>query len=121
MGGDMKELITAGQVERLFVVLAILLPALGLAGGWWRGRRRNAPREGAITGLAIGLLGPLNWVMWRVYNAITDRVCLDTVRNRVINVVLLLAAGALVGIGAGIAIRRTNAARPPAPPADKQE
>src|SRR5947209_4269913 len=118
MGGELREIVDAGQVGRAFALAAIILPLLGLAVGAWWGRGRQQLRRGALFGLLIGLLGPLNWLLWYVYNRITDSVGLDTVRNLVINLVLFLAVGAIIGTGIGLASRRL---RPPAdtePPTD---
>jgi Na+/proline symporter len=108
MGGEMREILEAEQVGRLFAVLAVVLPPLCLIAGWWYGGRRQAARQGAIWGLAVGLLGPLNWVMWLVYNLITDSLGLDTVRNLIVNVGLFVVVGALIGVGAGFALRRAG-------------
>src|SRR5947208_2513661 len=68
MGGDLHEIVDAGQVGRLFAILALLLPAAGLLCGWWYGVRRGTVRHGVAYGLLIGLLGPLNWALWLLYN-----------------------------------------------------
>ena len=111
MGADMREIVDAEQVGRLFAVLAVALPPIALLCGWLLGRRRNSSRRGAMYGLLAGLIGPLNWVLWRTYNAITDALGLDTVRNLVINLVLFLIVGALTGLVVGLVLRR---AQPPA-------
>ena len=121
MGGDMREIVDAEQVGRLFAVLAFLLPPLCLLGGWWFGGRRRMARQGAIYGLLAGLLGPLNWTLWTVYNRITDTVGLDTVRNLVINVALFVVVGALIGVAAGLAIRRVGAPPNERQPTDETE
>jgi hypothetical protein len=41
----------------------------------------------------------LLWVMWRVYNAITSRLGLDTVANLLVNLALFVIVGALCGAG----------------------
>jgi hypothetical protein len=121
MGAEMREMVDAEQVGRLFAALALALPPLGLLFGWWYGSRLGSRRRGAIYGLLAGLIGPLNWCMWRLYNAITDSVGLDTVRNLVINLVLFVVVGTVIGIGSGLISRRVAIAsgRPPAP--DKAE
>ena len=106
MGGELREIVDAAQIGRIFALCAILLPVCGLLLGAWFGKRRQQMQRGAITGLLIGLLGPLNWLMWRIYNAITDAVGLDRVSNLAINLLLFLIVGALIGIGAGMVRHR---------------
>jgi len=121
MGGDMREIVDADQVTHLFTILAFVLPLLGPLAGWWYGSRRQQPRRGAILGALVGLLGPLNWLMWRIYNAITDSVGLDTVRNLVINLILFLVSGAVIGVAAGFALRRFGGVQPASDPPDDAE
>ena len=121
MGGDMREIVDADQVTRLFTILAIVLPPLCLLIGWLYGSRNQNQRRGAILGLLAGLLGPLNWLMWRIYNAITDAIGLDTVRNLVVNLILFLVSGAVIGVVAGFAIRRTRGVQPASDPPDDAE
>jgi hypothetical protein len=97
---DLHEIVTVAQVEKLFALLAMAVPLAGLAIGALAGARRRQTGRGAMLGLGIGLIGPLNWLLWHLYNALTDRNGLDTVLNLAINLVLFLILGA--GIGAGI-------------------
>ena len=53
------------------------------------------------------MVGPLNWLLWKMYNALTDRNGLDSVRNLVINFVLFVLIGASIGIGIGLWQRRS--------------
>lgn len=121
MGAEMKELIDADQVSRLFGLLAIILPPLCLFGGWCIGGRRGQRRQGIVAGLLIGLLGPLNLLMWRVFNGITDTVGLDTVRNLLINVALFVTVGVVIGVATGFALRRFDAATANSSPTDESE
>jgi len=121
MGGDMREILDAQQVSRLFVVLALILPPLCALGGFFYGRRRQPIRNWALYGFLIGLLGPLNLAMWHVYNGITDALGLDTVRNLAVNVVLFVLVGTLIGVGAGAALRRARVNAGALQPQDKAE
>jgi hypothetical protein len=121
MGGDLREIVDTEQVSRLFALLAFLLPPLCLLSGWWYGSRRASPRRGAATGLFVGLLGPLNWALWRVYNVITDANGLDTTRNLIINLVVFLAVGAITGIIVGMVIRRGHSAPGERSPTDNSQ
>src|SRR5690348_12153185 len=110
--GSLHEIISTGTVDRLFTLLALLLPIGGAIIGGAVGRRRQNVRGGAQLGLLVGLIGPLNWLLWRVYNALTDRIGLDTVRNVAVNLLLFVVIGALIGVGIGWFTR--PAAQPPA-------
>lgn len=96
----MQEIVTAKQVDTLFLALAIAGPLMGAGIGWLRDKR-------AFTGLLWGLLLTANWVLWRIYNAITDQLGLDTVRNLLVNLALFVVLGAVAGyLGALHAKRR---------------
>lgn len=99
--GSMREIVDAAAVGHMFALLAILGPILGLGIGALLGVWRKKLRQGALTGLFCGLLGPLNWLLWKVYNAITDANGLDTVRNLLINLALFIGVGAAIGFGIG--------------------
>lgn len=98
----MQEIITAKQVDALFLTLAIAAPVAGAAIGWMRGKR-------ALTGLLWGLLLTANWILWRLYNAITDRLGLDTVRNLLVNLTLFVVLGAVAGYLAALRAKRRDA------------
>jgi hypothetical protein len=61
--------------------------------------------------------------MWSVYNALTDRIGLDTVRNLEVNVVLFAAVGLVIGFGAArLRGRFVEAGRAASPePHDEQQ
>jgi hypothetical protein len=96
----MRELVDLAAVERLFELLALLLPLLGLGIGaalQFSGRRPGA----LVTGFLLGLLGPANWLLWHIFNGIEDHYGLDSVKAMLINLALFAA----LGIGVGLAIR----------------
>ncbi|MCS6949428.1 MAG: hypothetical protein RMM06_04805 [Armatimonadota bacterium] len=95
----MQEIITAQQVDRVFLILAIVGPLVGAAVGWARGRR-------TLQGLLWGMLLTANWLLWRVYNAITDRLGLDTVRNLLVNLALFVTLGVVAGFLAAWRVKR---------------
>lgn len=93
---DMRELVTTRQVEAAFRAIAIAAPLLGALAGAALGRRswRFGPRRGFL----LGLLGPANLLLWWLYNAMTDRMGLDTVRNLLVNMAMFVAIGGTVGL-----------------------
>jgi predicted transporter len=99
----MKELIDPHQAHLLMLGVLILAPVLGLA---WGVASKRLP-----LGLAVGLLvGIGNYALWTVYNAITDKLGLDTVKNLLVNLGLFVFIGIAVGIGAGLyTARKQNA------------
>jgi RsiW-degrading membrane proteinase PrsW (M82 family) len=107
----MHELVDLNAMDRLFLLAAVLLPILGLAAGAALGARTGNPKRPALSGLAIGLLGPLILALWRLYNAITDRLGLDTVRNLVVNLIVFVAAGLIIGFAVGLVARRGGGER----------
>lgn len=88
----MKELIDPHQAELLMLAVLIMAPLVGLA---WGALTKRTGR-----GMVIGLLiGVGNYALWRVYNAITDRLGLDTVKNLLVNLGLFIVLGVLIGLG----------------------
>jgi len=52
--------------------------------------------------LVIGLLvGGGNFALWTLYNAITERLGLDTVKNLLVNLALFVVLGVVIGLGVG--------------------
>ena len=98
---EMKEIITMEQANRLFLMLAVVIPVIGLLVGGLLGSRRGNAGRGALTGLLFGLIGPANLLLWNVYNAITDRLGLDTVKNLLVNLGLFIALGVVAGLICG--------------------
>jgi hypothetical protein len=91
----LKELIDEQQAHRLMLGVLALAPVIGLMWGL------VAKRIG--WGLALGLLvGVGNYALWTVYNVITERLGLDTVKNLLVNLGLFVVVGIVVGLGAGI-------------------
>ncbi len=106
--GELQEIVDLAAVERLFRLLAIIGPLIGLAVGAVMGRRSGHLRQGTLAGLLIGLLGTLNWLMWRIYNAITESNGLDTVKNLLLNVGLFAAAGVILGLASSAWRRKAS-------------
>ena len=89
----MKELIDAHQAHLLMLGVLGIAPLIGLLWGFL------AKRAGR--GLLIGVLvGAGNFALWNGYNAITDKLGLDTVKNLLTNLCLFIVLGVVIGIGA---------------------
>jgi hypothetical protein len=94
----MRELVELSAVERLFGLLAVALPIVGLGIG--AAIQFGARRPGAwARGLLVGLLGPANWLLWRLYNGIENRYGLDSVKALLLNLAIFAALGVAIGIG----------------------
>lgn len=107
----MKELVTRQQADTLFSALLVLGLVAGLVAAVIARRRRGNP---LLAALAVG--GPLLLVgaMWPVYNAITDRIGLDTVKNLLVNAILFVAVGIACGVfWAWLTTRRIPGSVPP--------
>ncbi len=98
---DMKELINAHQSHLLMLTVLVLAPLLGLAWGVWAMRLGR----GVGTGLAVGVG---NFLLWTLYNAITAKLGLDTVKNLLVNLGLFVGLGLLVGAGWGVWVSRRH-------------
>lgn len=102
MGDPNKELISLHQANGLMLAVLVLAPLVGLA--WGAAKKRLVP------GFTLGLLvGAGNYGLWTVYNAITEHLGLDTVKNLLVNLGLFVIVGLLVGIGAGAYASKINA------------
>ena len=98
----MKELIDPHQAHLLMLGALALAPLAGLV--WGIAAKR------LVFGLSIGILvGGGNYAFWTVYNAITEKLGLDTVKNLLVNLGLFVVIGVVAGIGAGVyAARKQN-------------
>ncbi len=104
MGDPNKELISLHQANLLMLAVLVLAPLVGLV--WGAAKKRLVP------GLVIGLLvGAGNYALWTVYNAITEHLGLDMVKNLVVNLGLFVVVGLLVGIGAGVYASKRGAGK----------
>jgi len=72
-------------------IILVLAPLIGLA---W-GAATKKIKTGLLTGLAIGAG---NFILWHVYNAITNRLGLDTVLNFEVNLGLFIVVGIIIGV-----------------------
>ena len=115
---DMQELVSIEDFDRFFAWAAAAGPPLGLLLGAWLGQRRGAVRSGAVRGALIGLLGPANWLLWRMYNALTDRMGLDSVANLLLNLAIFLSLGLGSGLAYGLLLRRRAEHRTATPQQD---
>ena len=87
----MKELIDERQAYLFMLAVLIAAPLIGLIWGVLTKR--------LVRGLAVGLLvGVGNYALWTVYNAITDKLGLDTVKNLLVNLVLFVVIGIVAGL-----------------------
>ncbi len=102
----MREIVTMEQANSLFFILAIAIPIVGVVIGAGIGARRGDAGRGAVRGFLVGLLGPANLLLWNIYNLITDRLGLDTVKNLVVNLTLFVALGMIAGLITGRLYRK---------------
>jgi drug/metabolite transporter (DMT)-like permease len=100
----MKELITLDQANQLMLAATVVIPIVGLI---W-GVVAKQIKTGLIWGLLVGVG---NLVMWKVYNAITDNLGLDTVKNLLVNLALFVVIGLIAGFVAGMKSRRQVSSR----------
>lgn len=90
----MKELIDEHQAHLLMLGVLCLAPVIGLIWGLLA--------KSLVRGLTVGVLvGGGNYALWTVYNAITDKLGLDTVKNLLMNLGLFVVLGIVIGLAAG--------------------
>lgn len=91
----MKELIGLHQSYLLMLGVLVLAPLVGL--GWGIVNKRLP------FGVVVGVLaGGGNYALWTAYNAITQKLGLDTVANLLVNLGLFVALGIVIGVGVGL-------------------
>jgi DMSO/TMAO reductase YedYZ heme-binding membrane subunit len=90
----MKELITLQQANTLMLIVLVAAPFAGALWGYFAKQLKS----GALWGLAIGVG---NLALWRIYNGITDRLGLDTVKNLLVNLGLFILIGLVIGVAIG--------------------
>ena len=104
--GDLHEIVDIVLVGKIFSLLAILTPIIGIVIGSLWGMKRSTLRIGMIRGVVFGMIGPMNWLLWTAFNAISNHTGLDSVKNVVLNMLLFIFTGVILGIGFGKAHRR---------------
>ena len=95
----MKELIDPHQAQMLMLGILLAAPLIGLA--WGMIAKRVV--MGALVGIAVGAG---NFALWTIYNSITERLGLDTVKNLVVNLAMFIGIGIVIGVIVGMAGRR---------------
>ena len=95
---DLHEIVDISAVNRIFGWVAILLPISAVLIGYFTAVNGKSRMLSALRWLMWGLLGPFNWLMWRLYNALSDRNGLDSVSNVVVNFVIFVVVGCLLGV-----------------------
>jgi hypothetical protein len=93
----MHELISLSQANHIMIAILIVAPVIGAIWG--------VITKELLRGLVYGVvIGAGNYILWNVYNAITDNLGLDTVKNLLVNLGLFI----VVGVVAGLVVARIN-------------
>ena len=101
----MQEMVTRAQADTLFTILFVLGIIAGPTAGLLARRRGgDALTTALLWGAPLVLVG----VLWRVYNAITDRIGLDSVANLAVNFGLFIIVGIACGLGWTMLAARRN-------------
>lgn len=99
----MQELVTVEQAEAVLRTLVWAGPLLGLVIGAIAGAVLRQGASVAWRGLAVGLLGPIIYALWRLfgymvrYNPQTERAGLHSVATLALSALLFIVVGALLG------------------------
>jgi len=108
-------------VGALFLALIVATPAAAVVGGFIHRRltKRTSRRAVALWSV-VALSGPLNYGLWRLYNAIEDHWGLDRVEPLLINFTIFI----FLGVAIGLVLRRLlrpKPANPEPPPANSEK
>ena len=93
----MNEIISLNTIETLFIALAVALPVVGLLVGVWRKR--------VLVGLGWGMAGSINYLLWKMYNALTNHFGLDTMLNLYLNLAIFAVLGLTAGFVIGMRVK----------------
>jgi hypothetical protein len=105
----MRELVSPQQAEVIIRVVAGGLLALGVVGGAVMAALVRPRRTGVIAGGFVALAGALVYALWLVYNAVTARLGLDSVRALLINLGVFVFVGLGYGLVLSVIWRRATA------------
>ena len=100
----MQELVTVEQAESVLRWLVLGGPLLGLIVGTLIGAARHRPACTAWRGFAVGLIGPVIYLMWRLfsylvrYNPETGEAGLHKVSVMLLSALIFVVVGALLGV-----------------------
>ena len=96
--GDLHEIVDLNAVNRLFLILAVITPILGILTGYLVGKRNASFKRSFLSWTFLGLLGPLNLLMWTIYNSLANSNGIDSVRNLSLNFFIFLSVGGVAGV-----------------------
>ncbi len=100
----MHELIDLGKFELALQILAAVTLPIGLIIGTYLGRVRGAMRTQIIRGAAVGLAGPIIYLLWRYYRWMvrldpeSGYVGLHRPGVLAVNVGVFIIVGAILGL-----------------------
>lgn len=105
MAAELRQLVDPATAERIVLALAAFISLSGLGAGAVLGILRRSFARDFLGGVAVALLGPVVWLLWRVYNAVENAFGLDSVKALVVNLMVFVIAGFAIG-AAGARLRR---------------
>lgn len=120
---DFHEIVDLAQFARVVQALAIIVPVVAILIGLIVGAARKRIVAGLIKGVAIGLLGPIIYGLWLMYNHLirydpaTGYVGLHHVSVLLLNVAVFAVVGVLLGLAYSRVFRATVAPDAPTDPA----
>ena len=102
----MHEIVSPGQAEAIVRGAALGLVGVGIAAGAIGALFVRSRRAAPIVGALVAVAGGLAYILWMVYNSLTARFGLDSVKALLINLGVFAVVGLVYGVLAGIIWRR---------------
>jgi hypothetical protein len=96
----MKELFDPAAVERIMLFLAIGGPLVGLIIGSMLGAHRRSSVPTIAAGTLLGALCSVAYGAWKLCNAITNALGLDSMANLALQLALFAVVGCILGVAA---------------------
>lgn len=91
-----QELVREESVVHIFGLLCWFLPCLGFFGG---AISSLIKKRGSylLWGMGLGLIGPLNLLLWSLYSGLLDKFGFDSVKAFFLNILVFVSIGILLG------------------------
>lgn len=108
---QMRELISEATADTIMLVIAFASPVVGMIGGLVWGLLRKRLWWGFCNGLLLGMLGVLNYGLWRFhkyrmrFDPVSGYAGLHRVDVLIENLLVFIAIGILIGFIAGLYVK----------------
>ncbi|MCX7766438.1 MAG: hypothetical protein N2246_07020 [Candidatus Sumerlaeia bacterium] len=101
----LKIILNEDFINILFIILAVVLPAIAILFYLFVGRKKSLSPLVKFWLIIIGIAGPANLALWHLYNFIENTFGLDSVKALLINLLIFI----LLAVCASLVLARLYA------------